>query len=75
MIGGGDYNQTPRSMYETRLLTFHKQTKMFECVPKASMKVPRHGHSGCSFANNYIIVTGTRKEVDGSARKCELYDC
>lgn len=62
-------------MYETRQLVYHKQTKMFECTPKASMKVPRHGHSACSFANSYIVVTGTRKEVDGSARKCELYDC
>ena len=48
---------------------------MFECQPMADMKVPRHGHAACSFANNYIVVTGTRKEVEGSARKCELYDC
>ena len=75
MIGGGDYNLTPRSMFETRLLTFNRQTKQFDCVAKADMKVPRHGHSACSFANNFIIVTGTRKEVDGSARKCEIYNC
>ena len=75
MIGGGDYNMTPRSMFETRLLTYNKQSKQFDCVGRANMSVPRHGHSACSFANNFIVVTGTRKEVDGSARKCEVYNC
>ena len=62
-------------MFETRLLTYNKQSKQFDCLAKANMSVPRHGHSACSFANNFIVVTGTRKEVDGSARKCEVYNC
>jgi hypothetical protein len=34
MIGGGDFNLTPASMYD--------------CLIKARMAFPRHGHSACA---------------------------
>ena len=75
MLGGGDFSAVAQSMYETRLLVFDQKSQKYECTPKADMKVPRHGHSGCSFGSNFIVVSGSRKEYEGSARKCELYDC
>ena len=47
---------------------------MFNCVKMANMKVPRHGHAACSFMGKYIIVSGTRKEVDSSPCSVELFD-
>ena len=38
------------------------------------MKAPRHGHAACSFMGKYIMVTGSRKDLDFSSRKTELYD-
>ena len=38
------------------------------------MKAPRHGHAACSFMGKYILVSGSRKDVDFSARKTEIYD-
>ena len=64
-------------MFETRLLVYNEEggKKRYICTPKANMKVPRHGHSGCSFASKYIVVSGSRKDHENSARKVELYDC
>ena len=38
------------------------------------MKAPRHGHAACAFMGKYVLVTGSRKDVDYSARKTEIYD-
>ena len=46
----------------------------WDCVKKANMKSPRHGHSTCSFMGKYILVSGSRKDVEFSSRKTEIYD-
>jgi len=38
------------------------------------MRGPRHGHAACSFMGKYVLVSGSRKDVDHSARKAEIYD-
>jgi hypothetical protein len=38
------------------------------------MNFARHGHSCCSILDRYIIVSGSRKEVNQAANKVELYD-
>jgi len=38
------------------------------------MKYARHGHSACSLGEYYVIVTGSRKEVDRAPFRTELYD-
>ena len=74
LIGGGDYQTTPQSMYECHELVKMPNQNMWDCVKKANMSAPRHGHAACSFMGKYILVTGSRKDVDHSARKTEIYD-
>jgi len=38
------------------------------------MQFARHGHSVCNIADHYIMVSGSRKEVDNSSQRVELYD-
>ena len=38
------------------------------------MRAPRHGHAACSFMGKYILVTGSRKDLDSSSKKVEIYD-
>lgn len=38
------------------------------------MKAPRHGHAACPFIGRYVVVTGSRKDIDNAARKSEIYD-
>ena len=38
------------------------------------MRYPRHGHHVTSFADNYFVVTGSRKDTNDASNKCELYD-
>jgi len=38
------------------------------------MRAPRHGHATCSFMGKYLLVSGSRKDVEFSARKTEIFD-
>lgn len=38
------------------------------------MKYARHGHSVCTIGGRYILVSGSRKEVNQAAQRVELYD-
>ena len=38
------------------------------------MKYARHGHSCCAVSDRYVLVSGSRKEVNSAAQKVELYD-
>ena len=38
------------------------------------MSFARHGHSCCTIMDRYIIVSGSRKEINGAAHRVELYD-
>jgi len=38
------------------------------------MNYARHGHSCCTILDRYIIVSGSRKEVNNAANRVELYD-
>jgi hypothetical protein len=38
------------------------------------MKYARHGHSLCAIADRYIMVSGSRKEVNLAKIRVELYD-
>lgn len=61
-------------MYECHQLMFNKQTNLWDCIKRANMRGPRHGHAACSFMGKYVLVSGSRKDVDHSARKAEIYD-
>lgn len=38
------------------------------------MKFARHGHSCCAIADRYIMVSGSRKEVNSAQSRVELFD-
>ena len=41
---------------------------------KARMSFARHGHACCSIGENFIAVTGSRKDIDNASRQSELYN-
>ena len=61
MIGGGDFNKLPDSMFECHEIMVQDNYQM---LVRDKMKYPRHGHSACSMGEKFIIVTGSRKEND-----------
>ena len=76
MLGGGDYKTLPDTMYQCRELTkkFNSATYNLQFVEKKRMRYARHGHSCCAVANRYILVSGSRKEVNMAANRVEIYD-
>jgi hypothetical protein len=76
MLGGGDYKTLPDSMFLCRELVKDQSSLHFNLkfVEKKRMRFARHGHSCCSVANRYIIVSGSRKEVNSAAKRVEIYD-
>ena len=38
------------------------------------MKYPRHGHSCCAMGEQFLIVTGSRKDVSKAQFKTEVYN-
>jgi N-acetylneuraminic acid mutarotase len=76
MLGGGDYKSLPDSMFLCRELvkdtsSVHYNLKFED---RKRMRFARHGHSCCAVANRYIIVSGSRKEVNAAAQRVEIYD-
>lgn len=63
LIGGGDFNKVPESMFECNEIFLDEDDKCL-LLPKDKMKYPRHGHSACWLGDKFIIVTGSRKETD-----------
>ena len=76
MIGGGDYKILPDSMFQCRELVNKLDSTQvnLQFFEKKRMNYARHGHSCCSILDRYIIVSGSRKEVNSAAQKVELYD-
>lgn len=38
------------------------------------MKYPRHGHSCCAHGENYLVVTGSRKDINKAQNRTEVYN-
>jgi N-acetylneuraminic acid mutarotase len=76
MLGGGDYKTLPDSMFLCRELVKEASSVNFNLkfIDKKRMRFARHGHSCCALANRYIIVSGSRKEVNSAAQRVEIYD-
>ena len=66
MIGGGDYKTLPDSMFQCRELVnkYDSSTYNLQFLDKKRMNYARHGHSCCTILDRYIIVSGSRKEVN-----------
>ena len=79
MIGGGDFKSMPDTMFQCHELLkipYSQDMQRFSLKfsERKKMKYPRHGHSLCAIANKYILVTGSRKEVNNSQLRVEIYD-
>jgi hypothetical protein len=75
MIGGGDNKTLPDSMFQCRELVFQTTgSHPFRFDEKKKMKFARHGHSCCAIADRYILVSGSRKEVNSAQSRVELFD-
>lgn len=72
LIGGGDFNKNPDSLYECYELVSIDGT--YNILSKDKMKYPRHGHAACSLSDKFIVVTGSRKENDQAHVKAECYN-
>jgi hypothetical protein len=72
IIGGGDFNSLADSMFQINQIV--KSGDGYNYQAKSKMKYARHGHSCCGLGENYIIVTGSRKDVDRAPFRTELYD-
>jgi hypothetical protein len=46
----------------------------FKLEARQKMSFARHGHSCCSLGENFIVVTGSRKDIDGASKQTELYN-
>lgn len=72
LIGGGDYNKMPDSLFECYEILV--QDGSYGMLSKDKMKYARHGHSACSLGDKFIVVTGSRKETDAAHVKAECYN-
>lgn len=72
-MGGGDFNTVPDSMFQMNQIVLSPSGN-YTLEPKQRMKYARHGHSCCSFGENLIVVTGSRKEVERAPHRTELYN-
>ena len=73
ILGGGDFARLPESMFSTRELT-KDAMGMLSLQRRKPMKFARHGHAACSISENFIVVTGSRKDHDGADKATEIYD-
>lgn len=76
MIGGGDFKTLPDSMFQCREVVAKANSPKFnlQFVEKKRMRFARHGHSCCQIQDRYVVVSGSRKEVNQAAQKVEVYD-
>lgn len=38
------------------------------------MSFARHGHACCTIGENFIVVTGSRKDIDNASKQTEIYN-
>jgi hypothetical protein len=73
MIGGGEFKTNNASLYECWELDYSMGNKGI-LNKRANLVYPRHGHSVCAISDSFMVVTGTRKDVNRSAHRVEMYD-
>jgi len=72
LIGGGDFQKTPDTLYECFEIMVQDGT--YGIISRDRMKYQRHGHSACSLGDKFVVVTGSRKEVEHAENKAECYN-
>ncbi len=73
LVGGGDFSALPESMFSLNKLVITSNGSA-RLDKKMNMKFARHGHSVCGFADRYLVVTGSRKEINRAPFRTEIYD-
>jgi hypothetical protein len=75
VIGGGDFNSLPESMFQaSEIVPAPALPNQYKLEARAKMRYARHGHSCCTVGENLIIVTGSRKDIDGACKQTEIYN-
>ena len=75
IVGGGDFNQLPESMFQmNEIVPIPGRPTDFQLKQCAKMTYARHGHSCCSLGENHVVVTGSRKDIDNACKQTELYN-
>ena len=66
MIGGGEFEKPPWPMFMVREIvpTGNRNPPYLKFETRKCMKYARHGHSLCAIADRYIIVSGSRREIN-----------
>ena len=68
-VGGGDFNQLPETMFQmNEIVPIPGDPTNYKFEQKARMSFARHGHACCSIGENFIVVTGSRKDIDVASR-------
>ena len=66
LLGGGEIDKVPMTMFMCRELVKSEARygPFFKFEVRKQMKYARHGHSVCAIADRYIMVSGSRKEIN-----------
>ncbi len=75
IVGGGDFSSLPDTMFQMQqIVPIQGIPNTYQLEQKAKMNYARHGHSVCSFGENWVVVTGSRKDIDGACKQTEMYN-
>lgn len=73
LIGGGDINKNSASLKECYEI-FNNDTALFDVIPKDNLKSPRHGHAIACVKDKFLIVTGSRVDLNDANSAAEQYN-
>jgi hypothetical protein len=74
IVGGGDFNALPDTMFQMNQIVKDPNGQSYNYEAQEKMKYPRHGHSCCSLGENFIVVTGSRKDVQKANIRTEVFN-
>lgn len=73
LIGGGDINKNSASLKECYEI-LNNDTNIFDVIPKDNLKSPRHGHAIACVKDKFLIVTGSRVDMNDANASAEQYN-
>ena len=75
IVGGGDFNQLPESMFQiNEIVPIPGNPGNYKLELKSKMSYARHGHACCSMGEDFVVVTGSRKDIDNASKQTEIYN-
>lgn len=62
-----------KSLTETYEI-FNNGTNKFDVLSKDNLKYPRHGHAVCCLRDKFLVVTGSRVDINNASSATEQYN-